>query len=163
METGEGAIGVEFAGTAVSSTGQKGPIEPVAGDKARGMVGRNDEMQWQEGYYRGYYSLAVTPKEVSAQFYGIYAHPAPRYRRSFHPLTLFIGSPTVTTRNSWELPLANFTVAHGANHLDRPIAGGRVESGALKFEGEILHSNMSMNTDTGEWKINSFDKMNLDY
>ncbi|MBE3043569.1 hypothetical protein IMZ48_13560 [Candidatus Bathyarchaeota archaeon] len=54
-------------------------------------------------------------------------------------------------------------MAHGASHLDRPIANGRVESGALKLEGEILHSNMSMNTETVEWKVVSFDKMNLDY
>lgn len=69
-KTGEGALGVEFAGTGVTSTGQKGPIEPVAGDKARGMVARNPEMHWQEGYYRGYFRLAVTPEQATAQFYG---------------------------------------------------------------------------------------------
>ena len=68
--TGEGAIGVEFAGTAVSSSGQTGPIEPKAGDYARGMIKRNDEMQWQEGYYRGYFILNLSPKQATAQFYG---------------------------------------------------------------------------------------------
>lgn len=69
-DSGKGAIGVEFAGTAVSSSGQSGPIEPKAGDYARGMVARNEEMQWQEGYYRGYFRLAVTPEKATAQFYG---------------------------------------------------------------------------------------------
>lgn len=63
-------MGVEFAGTAVSSSGQKGPIEPKAGDYARGMIKRNEEMQWQEGYYRGYFILTVAPEQATAQFYG---------------------------------------------------------------------------------------------
>lgn len=69
-ESGRGAVGVEFAETAVSSSGQKRPIEPVAGDHARGMIRRNDEMQWEEGYYRGYSVLTVTPEEATAQFFG---------------------------------------------------------------------------------------------
>lgn len=69
----------------------------------------------------------------------------------------------MASRNSWDLPLANFTVVHGDNHLARPVADGRAESGALKLEGEILHSNLSMNTDTGEWQVIGFDAMNLEY
>lgn len=68
--TGTGAVGVEFASTAVSSTGQSGPIEPVAGDSARGNVQRNPELMWQEGYYRGYFHLRVTPEKAEAQFFG---------------------------------------------------------------------------------------------
>ncbi|KAK0387096.1 hypothetical protein NLU13_5409 [Sarocladium strictum] len=135
--TGEGAVGVEFAGTAVSSSGQTGPIEPKAGDYARGMIRRNDELQWQEGYYRGYFVLNVNPTEATAKFYG---------------------SPSVATRNSWDIPLANFTVKAGANHLERPVAGGRVESGALRG-GEVKHTNLTLNTDNGEWKVIGFDKM----
>lgn len=71
-ESGAGAVGVEFAGTAVSSSGQRGPIEPNAGDYARAMISRNEEMMWQEGYYRGYFHLSVTPEKVSAQFFGEY-------------------------------------------------------------------------------------------
>lgn len=63
-------MGVEFAGTAVTSTGLDGPIEPTAGDSSRATIGRNDEMQWQEGYYRGYFILNVRPHETTAQFYG---------------------------------------------------------------------------------------------
>lgn len=138
-ESGEGAIGVEFAGTAVSSTGKEGPIEPVAGDAARGMVNRNEEMHWQEGYYRGYFRLAVTPKQVAAQFFGASSAPPalpPLVTRS----NVVAGSPSVASRNSWDLPLANFTVDSSDNHLSRPVADGRAESGGLKYGGEILHS-----------------------
>ncbi|UNI16910.1 Alkaline phosphatase [Purpureocillium takamizusanense] len=136
-DSGEGAVGVEFAGTAVTSSGQKGPIEPAAGDYARGMIARNDEMQWQEGYYRGYFILTVAPDQATAQFYG---------------------SPSVATRNSWDIPLANFTVKAGTNHLARPIAGGKVESGAIRG-GEVKHTNLTLNTDTKEWKVIGFEKM----
>ncbi|RCI15920.1 hypothetical protein L249_2835 [Ophiocordyceps polyrhachis-furcata BCC 54312] len=138
-DTGKGAIGVEFAGTAVSSTGHHGPIEPRVGQRARGMIKRNDEMQWQEGYYRGYFILTVTPEQAKAQFYG---------------------TPSVATRNSWELPLANFTVKAGENHIERPVAGGNVESGAVR-NGAVRHSNYSLDTLTGEWKVIGFERMYL--
>lgn len=77
-------------------------------------------------------------------------------------LTLWIGSPTVATRNSWDIPLANFTVKAGENHLARPVAGGSVESGALRAKGEILHSNVTMDTETGEWQVIGFDQMYLE-
>lgn len=68
-ESGAGAIGVEFAGTAVTSSGFKGTI--AAGDKsAQGLVGRNDELMWQDGYYRGYFHLSVSPDAVEAKFFG---------------------------------------------------------------------------------------------
>ena len=79
-ESGKGAIGVEFAGTAVTSTGRAGPIEPNAGNYSRGMVKRNDEMMWQEGYYRGYFRLAVTTEQVTAQFYGTFKSYYRKYR-----------------------------------------------------------------------------------
>jgi alkaline phosphatase D len=69
QKTGAGSIGVEFAGTAVSSTGYEGPIA-AANKKAAGVVEKNKELQWHEGYYRGYYELHVTPKSLSAQYYG---------------------------------------------------------------------------------------------
>lgn len=82
-ESGAGSIGVEFAGTAVSSSGRAGPIEPNAGDYARGMIRRNEEMMWQEGYYRGYFNLLVTPKEVTAQFFGESPHRFTLFSSSF--------------------------------------------------------------------------------
>ncbi|KAI9151367.1 Alkaline phosphatase D [Paramyrothecium foliicola] len=136
-ESGSGAMGVEFAGTAVSSTGQRGPIEPTAGNYARNMLRRNEEMMWQEGYYRGYFILGLTPEKATAQFYG---------------------SPSVATRNPWDLPLANFTVVAGENRLQRPVGGGVAESGALR-DGEIKHSNLTYNTETKEWDVVSFERM----
>lgn len=66
----------------------------------------------------------------------------------------------MATRNSWDLPLANFTVRSGEDHLERPVAGGEVESGALRF-GEVEHTNLTLNTETGEWKVVGFEEMYL--
>lgn len=64
-------------------------------------------------------------------------------------------------RNSWNLPLANFTVAANDNHLERPVGGGQAEAGSLKF-GEVKHTNVTLNTETGEWEVIGFDKMYID-
>jgi alkaline phosphatase D len=75
-------------------------------------------------------------------------------------LFFFPGSPSVATRNGWDLPLANFTVVSGEDHLERPIAGGTAESGALRF-GEINHTNLTYNTETKTWEVIGFEKMFL--
>ncbi|KAI0164955.1 alkaline phosphatase-like protein [Xylariaceae sp. FL1272] len=137
-DTGSGSIGVEFAGTAVSSGGQDGPID-FARLQAQYRIGNNTELQWQEGYYRGYIFLSVKPDVVEARYYG---------------------SPSVASRNSWDLPLANFTVLSGENKLKRPIAGGSVEAGALQT-GETKPTNLSLNTDTFEWDVIGYDQMYL--
>lgn len=82
-ETGKGAIGVEFAGTAVTTPPEEvfDVIEPDAGNLSRTLIKNNEEMFWQEGYYRGYFHLKVTPEELSAQFFGIYC-----YRHEPHPM-----------------------------------------------------------------------------
>ncbi|KAF9779924.1 hypothetical protein IL306_001094 [Fusarium sp. DS 682] len=71
-KTGEGAIGAEFAGTAVSSWGASGSkaIEPDAGKISRKAIAENKELFWQEAYYRGYFQLSVARDKVSAQFFG---------------------------------------------------------------------------------------------
>lgn len=71
-----------------------------------------------------------------------------------------IGCPSVATRNGWDLSLANFTVLSGESRLQRPVGGGRAESGALKF-GEVKHTNLTLNTETMEWEVIGFDKMYL--
>ncbi|RBA20694.1 alkaline phosphatase [Fusarium proliferatum] len=121
-KTGKGAIGAEFAGTAVSSWGTSGlkSIEPDAGKLARKAIAENKELFWQEGYYRGYFHLSVSPKNVSAQFF----------------------------------------VLAGDNHIHRPKDGVQAESGALKT-GEIKHTNLTFNTETGVWKVKGFDQMYL--
>lgn len=140
--TGAGSIGVEFAGTAVSSSGPGGNLSSnIRG--AELIVRDNPELQWQEGYYRGYYELHIDASKVEARFYG---------------------SPSVASRNPYEIPLANFTVFAGANHLARPIAGGTVASGAIQ-EGEVQVTNLTLNTETGEWGYQAamFDQMYIAY
>lgn len=136
VETGDGAIGVEFAGTAVSSTGYNGLIAP-AREQAQKLVTENKVLQWQDGYYRGYYLLTIAPEKLEARYYG---------------------SPSVATRNAWDLPLANFTVIAGANKLMRPVAGGSVEAGFVKG-GATNPTNVTLNTETWEWDVVGFDKM----
>ncbi|KAI0593895.1 PhoD-like phosphatase-domain-containing protein [Biscogniauxia sp. FL1348] len=134
--TGSGAIGVELAGTAVSSRGASGPIA-AAQRAARARVAANAVLQWQEGYYRGYFLLAASRGHLEARFYG---------------------APTVASRNPWDLPLANFTVRAGENRLARPVAGGAVEAGALRA-GAVRPTNVSLDTATGRWRAVGFDQM----
>lgn len=150
--TGEGSVGVEFAGTAVSSPSPYGQNISLtsANNFSRILVEANPELQWQEVYYRGYFELHVSQEAVLAQFFGM---PTLTTRNSsvflsctenslldslpmlhFGGRSLAISSMTITdpTLNRNEIPLANFTVAAGANRLSRPVGGGVVENGALK-------------------------------
>ena len=54
--------------------------------------------------------------------------------------------------------MANFTVMAGANRLSRPVANGRVESGYL-HGGEVMSSNLTYDTETGEWEYRSYPAM----
>ncbi|KAK4161195.1 alkaline phosphatase [Cladorrhinum sp. PSN259] len=134
--TGAGSLGVEFAGTAVSSSGTSGPIT-TANNAAKTQVDKHQVLQWQEGYYRGYFLLTAGKDKVTTQYFG---------------------SPSVATRNSWDLPLANFTVLSGQNRLARPVAGGKVEAGSLRG-GSVVGTNLTRNTQTGEWSVIGFPKM----
>ncbi|KAK3390794.1 alkaline phosphatase-like protein [Podospora didyma] len=134
--TGVGAIGVEFAGTAVSSHSRRRTIESST-TLARHMIQKNPQLQWQENYYRGYFLLSARKDKMEAQFYG---------------------SPSVATRNSWDIPLANFTVNAGENHLARPVAGGKVESGYLRG-GKAMPTNLTLDTDLKSWKVVGIDPM----
>ena len=67
--TGSGAIGVEFGGTAVSSSGYGDNITQ-GNEQARTLVEDNSELQWTEGYYRGYFELYLTSEKVDAKFFG---------------------------------------------------------------------------------------------
>lgn len=72
------------------------------------------------------------------------------------------GSPSLATHNAWDIPLANFTVYSGDNHIHRPKGGSSAETGALK-SGKVTQTNLTLNTETGEWEVKGFDKMYLDY
>lgn len=142
--TGEGSVGVEFAGTAVSSPSPYGQNISIAlsVNASKALVAANRELQWSELYYRGYYELRITPEEVEAQYFGM---------------------PTIVTRNPGEISLANFTVKSGDNHLYRGaggVAGGVVENGALK-SGQTVQTNLTNSTDTGLWFISYDDQEDL--
>lgn len=99
------------------------------------MIRDNRELQWSEGYYRGYYELHVSKEQLNANFFGL---------------------PTIITRNSEEISLANFTVLNGGNRLERfngsPAVGGVVENGAIKV-GKVVQTNITNATDTGLYSI----------
>ena len=131
--SGAGAIGVEFAGTAITSPSAFG--ENVTVDKAnelsKDIVNANEALLWSEGHYRGYYELRITPEEVGARFFGM---------------------PTIKDRDAGEVSLANFTVGSGENCLQRNSEGvvgdGVVGSGWLK-NGEVVRTGVVYNNGTG--------------
>ncbi|KAF2033950.1 phosphodiesterase/alkaline phosphatase D precursor [Setomelanomma holmii] len=129
--TGAGSIGVEFAGTAISSPCPYGENITLAraNNFSSILQSANSELQWSDLYYRGYFELHFTRDKVDANFFGI---------------------PNTRLYNGWEIPLANFTVRSGANRLQRPVAGGVVESGSLKF-GRVVQDNVTLDTASGKW------------
>ncbi len=130
--TGAGSIGVEFAGTAVSSPSPYGQNISIAkaNNASKYLTQYNRELQWSEIYYRGYFELHIGQEEVNASYFGM---------------------PTLINRNSLEISLANFTVKKGENRLDRG-APGAVENGVSKFGGTV-QTNATNNTETGAWTV----------
>jgi alkaline phosphatase D len=135
--TGAGALGAEFAGTAVTSNSPFGANSSIAqaNNQSSLLIRDNEELQWQEGYYRGYYEMQISRDSVRTSYFGL---------------------PNLRTRNGYEISLANFTVLEGGNALQRPIAGGEVENGALK-NGTVSGSNVTLDTNTGEWFVSDFN------
>jgi len=113
--TGEGAIGVEFAGTGVTST--TGPFVPGTFENAVNVsatyVKENIDLQWSEGFFRGFFTLELTPKTMNATYWSM---------------------RDVTFRNLDGFRTASFIVNAGQNRLSRPVAGGDIASGALKSQ-----------------------------
>lgn len=91
----------------------------------------NEELHWNDIYYRGYFELQISYDDVNASYYGL---------------------PTIISRNPYEISLANFTVKSGENRLQRPIANGIAESGSLKG-GVVTQTNITNNTATGQYFI----------
>ena len=114
-DSGEGAIGVEFAGTAVtSSIPMPGNVTNWLANKASAwLVSHNEQLQWQDLFYRGYFELDIGYESLTATFWG---------------------TPDVKTRNGAEIELARFLVNNGENRLARnpTVGGGHAKSGALK-------------------------------
>lgn len=130
-ETGRGAVGVEFAGTAIASPsilGMNVTLEEAT-EASELFVSENAPLQWSELFYRGYIELKVRPDSVVTQYFGM---------------------PDLLTRNGLEISLANFTVEHGANRISRPIAGEAVQAGTAKG-GELSDSRVAFDTEAGEY------------
>ncbi|KAF1812101.1 hypothetical protein P152DRAFT_474327 [Eremomyces bilateralis CBS 781.70] len=134
-ETGEGSIGVEFGGSAVTSPSPLGPNLTFAQGQfaSEWVVGNNPTLQFSDIYYRGYYELHITHQEVNAKYFGM---------------------PSILTRNPYEVPFANFTVKNGENKLSRPLSGGTVFNGALKNK-QTTQTNMTHNTEDNSWFISN--------
>jgi alkaline phosphatase D len=135
--TGAGSIGVEFAGSAVSSPSPAGQNISIAAanNASMALIRDNRELQWSELYYRGYYELHISKQKVDAKYFG---------------------HPTIVNRNPNEISIANFTVMSGANRLERfngsAAVGGIVANGALKG-GKVVQTNVTNATDTGRYFI----------
>ncbi|KAK3658004.1 hypothetical protein LTR56_000788 [Elasticomyces elasticus] len=140
--SGAGSVGVEFAGIAVSSSSPFGADSTIfeCNNQSRLLIRDNEELQWQEGYYRGYYEMQITPERIDAQYFGM---------------------PSLETRNGYELSLGNFSVVSGENKLARPVGEAAVENGALQT-GEVVMTNVTHDTNTGEWFIHDFDRVTID-
>ncbi|QIW96740.1 hypothetical protein AMS68_002258 [Peltaster fructicola] len=137
-KTGEGAVGAEFAVTAVSSPSAFGKAISInaANNISDWLTAHNPELQWQEAYYRGYYELQLTPELARVEYFGM---------------------PTIVNRNPNEISLANFTLKAGGNEIQRPVAGGKVETGSLK-NGQVSITNITHDTSTGKWFISHEDR-----
>ncbi|PPR03538.1 hypothetical protein CVT24_007024 [Panaeolus cyanescens] len=115
--TGEGAIGVEFAGTAVTSGSAFGSgITPAKADiQSTTLVQVNADLQWSEGSYRGFFTLSIDPNQVNATYYAM---------------------RNITFANLDGFASAQFNVKKEANKLTRPVAGGSVLAGVLKSQAK---------------------------
>ncbi|KAI0807617.1 PhoD-like phosphatase-domain-containing protein [Fomes fomentarius] len=113
--TGNGAIGVEFAGTAVTSTSPFGAgVGPQDADRqSQTIVGGNADLQWSEGSYRGFFTLTLDPHQAVATYYAM---------------------RNISSANLDSFASATFVVKAGANKLSRPVAGGSVRAGVLKAQ-----------------------------
>jgi alkaline phosphatase D len=135
--TGAGAIGTEFGGTAVSSPSPFGQNITIASanNVSSFLIRDNQELQWSETYYLGYYEPHVSKEKLDARFFGL---------------------PTILNRNPNEISIANFTVLNGGNGLERsngsPAVGGVVENGVLQA-GNVVQTNITNDTNTGEYFI----------
>ncbi|KAF9532238.1 PhoD-like phosphatase-domain-containing protein [Crepidotus variabilis] len=114
-QTGMGAIGVEFAGTAVTSGSSfgSGILPDKADNISRVLVGTNPDLQWSEGSFRGFFTLTVDASYLNATYYAM---------------------RNITYANLDGFISAQFIVKAGENKLRRPVAGGVVKAGVLKSQ-----------------------------
>ncbi|KAJ8516452.1 hypothetical protein ONZ45_g6227 [Pleurotus djamor] len=110
--TGAGAIGVEFAGTAVTSESAFGSINQTSADAlSKSLVDINPDLQWSEGFFRGFFTLTLDTKTATATYFAM---------------------RNISNPNLDGFASATFVVESGANKLKRPVGGGKVKAGALR-------------------------------
>ncbi|KAK4056502.1 hypothetical protein OIO90_002349 [Microbotryomycetes sp. JL221] len=115
-QTGEGALGVEFGGSAVSSPSSYGRnlSDATYAARATNLTTNSPALQYAEGQLRGYFELEITPQNATAYYYGFYDQ---------------------STRNSNVTEMGSFTTVAGTNKLLRPLNGGKKTAfGAFKNE-----------------------------
>ncbi|KAG6888551.1 hypothetical protein C0995_007423 [Termitomyces sp. Mi166 len=132
--SGNGAFGVEFGGTAVTSPSSFGAgISPADADVlSRVFVAENAELQWSEGSFRGFFTITVAPETLNATFYGMSNISAHFYRLYTKVRKGSLTCFNVANANLDHLEIANFVVKAGENKLSRPVAGGSVTAGIIK-------------------------------
>ena len=124
-------MGVEFAGTAVTSSSAFGAdISPQDADPiSQFLVEINDQLQWSEGSYRGFFTLTLNPKSAVATYFAMRNVSTPN-------LDGFASATFVVNAGACYYTLFTHLCADhqflGANKLSRPVAGGVVHAGAVR-------------------------------
>ncbi|KAK0545184.1 hypothetical protein OC846_005772 [Tilletia horrida] len=114
--TGRGALGVEFAGTGVTSPSSYGKNKTSQQyvERAQYLVRNNRGLAFAEGQLRGYFTVDIDPFKAVASYWG---------------------TPDISTPNTNETLIVKLQVLAGQNHLTRPVNFGKnVTYGALQSQ-----------------------------
>lgn len=165
--TGNGSIGVEFAGSAVyvfwsqfifSSSHFMASAESCFASKQKltlllfrsspSPIGQNVTLAAANGA-----SALLVNKNPELQWQDFYYRGYYELDVGYDELKAkYFGIPTTRVQNGYEISLANFTVKSGENRLSRKggVAGGVVESGFLRG-GKISGSKTTFDTGSGKF------------
>lgn len=94
--TGKGSVGVEFAGTSVTSPSNLG-VTPEGKKQQATMLATRPHLHYLDGSYRGYFVVDLTRDRLQADFYGV---------------------ATVEERTTKERFVKGFITESGRNHLN---------------------------------------------
>ncbi|KAJ3338556.1 hypothetical protein HDU93_009404 [Gonapodya sp. JEL0774] len=108
--TGDGALGAEFVGTAVSSPSPfKSVGQAATAQIIKALVGANSGLQWAEAWERGYFVLTVSNEAVTADYFAV----------------------SIANRTDTQNLTASFQVKDGANRLTRGFTNSTLGSQKL--------------------------------
>lgn len=96
------------------------------------LVETNPDLQWSEGFYRGFFTLTITADQLNASYYAMrniseFSRWSSQKRKGRSHERNLTANFNLEAFNS-----ATFTVNAGESKLARPVAGGKVLAGALK-------------------------------